>query len=78
MSVQLFIPTLTPSSSSPAQLLCKNHHRGDAEEDRHLFQTADSVRRGDHVRLQVPDRGGEDCVSVWSGAVQGNVELRGL
>ena len=34
-----------------AQLLCKDHSRGIAEEDCHLLETRHSARRRDHLRL---------------------------
>lgn len=40
-----------------AQLLLPGHHRGRPEAHCHLCLSAHLLRRGAHLRLQVPDRG---------------------
>lgn len=53
----LFLPPL-------AQLLREDSDSRRTEEDRHLLKTGDCSQRGDHLRLQVPNRGREDPVLV--------------
>ena len=62
-------------SPPPAQLLCKGHQFWDAEEDSHLLQEGHRHGRGDHLRLQVPHRRGEDPLSLWCPKLPGNSEL---
>ena len=54
----------------PAQLLRQSHIGGWRVQDRHLLKATDRRRRGDYIRLQVPHRGREDRVPLWSEKLQ--------
>ena len=82
-STSLYLPlplsTSLPTSTSLylplAQLLCKGDQLRHTEKDSHLLQARHSIRGGDHVRLQVPHRGRQDPVSVWSSKLQRDFKL---
>ena len=76
-STSLYLP-LPPSTFlylPLAQLLCKGDQFRYTEEDCHLLQAGHSTRGGDHIRLQVPYRGGQDPMSVWSTKLQRDTKL---
>lgn len=58
-----------------AKLLREGDNDRVAEEDSDILEAEHRGKRGDHIRLQVPDRGREDTVSVRRGHLQGDAEL---
>lgn len=64
-----------PHIPPTAQLLRQGHHRGVAEEDRHLLEAAHQCQRGDHLRLQVPHRGCQDPLPLRLRELPGDPQL---
>jgi len=71
LSSSSYVPFLNMLNSSlltpTAKLLRQGDHRQQSKEDRYLLQTGHPCRRGNYLRLQVPDRAGplEDPMPVW-------------